>query len=70
MTIDDLNHHPGDPGLTFARSLSEERTVKLRLVLGIVALILAIISLFAVFPYLLTIAVILLATALVVGETT
>lgn len=61
---------PTDPGLTFARSVNEAAAVKLRLVLGIVALILAIISLFAAFPYLLTIAVILLATALVVGETT
>ena len=66
MTI----NHNSDPGLTFARSYVEVYAMKFRLVLGIVALILAIISLFAAFPYLLTIAVILLAAALVVGETT
>lgn len=44
--------------------------MKLRLVLGIVALILAIISLFATFPYLLTIAVVLLATAIIAGDVT
>ena len=44
--------------------------MKLRLVLGIVALILAIISLFAAFPYLLPIAVVCLAAAVVVGDVT
>lgn len=66
MTI----NHNSDPGLTFAHSYAEVYAMKLRLVLGIVALILAVISLFAAFPYLLTIAVVLLAAALVLGETT